>query len=110
MFNSTSKFADIVLKNGSVITVDSDDTICEAVAIKDNKIVYVGDNDNVAGWIDGQTKVIDLKGRTLLPGFIDSHLHLGMRGQNAAVILDCNSDDVRSIEEKRRKMRLKAHG
>lgn len=108
MFNSTSKFADIVLKNGSVITVDSDDTICEAVAIKDNKIVYVGDNDNVAGWIDGQTKVIDLKGRTLLPGFIDSHLHLGMRGQNAAVILDCNSDDVRSIEEIQEKIKKAA--
>ena len=98
MMKSLSKYADIVLKNGNVITVDKENRICEAVAIKGNKIVYVGNDRDVVEWIDGQTKIIDLKGRSLLPGFIDSHLHLGMRGLNAAVIIDCNSDDIRSIK------------
>lgn len=105
MNRSLSIYADIVLKNGVVVTVDKDDSICQAVAVKGNKIVYVGDDTGAAKWIGKGTRVIDLKGRALLPGFIDAHMHLGMRGQNAAVIIDCNSNDVTSIKGIQEKIR-----
>ena len=105
MNRSLSMYADIVLKNGVVVTVDRDDSICQAVAVKGNKIVYVGDDTGAAEWIGKGTRVIDLKGRALLPGFIDAHMHLGMRGQNAAVIIDCNSNDVTSIKGIQEKIR-----
>lgn len=105
MNRSLSMYADIVLKNGVVVTVDGDDSICQAVAIKGNKIVYVGDDTGADEWIGKGTRVIDLKGRALLPGFIDAHMHLGMRGQNAAVIIDCNSNDVTSIKGIQEKIR-----
>lgn len=101
-------YADIILKNGVVITVDSQDSICEAAAVKGNRIVYTGDNKGAEMWCGSDTKVIDLNGRTLLPGFIDSHMHLGMTGQNAAVIIDCNSNDVTTIKDIQEKIRQAA--
>ena len=67
--------ADLVMKNGNIITVDALDTIAEAVAVFDEKFVRVGSNDDVAPLIGETTKVIDLAGRTLVPGFIDAHTH-----------------------------------
>lgn len=98
MNNSLHMGADFVLHNGVVFTVDEKDSLCEAVAVKGNKIVCIGSNEFTKQWIDDETRVIDLKGRALLPGFIDSHLHLGMQGQNEEIILDCNSDDIPTID------------
>ena len=96
MNRSLSLYADMIFKNGVVVTVDSANSLCEAVAVKGNRIVYVGDNAGAEMWLGPDTSVIDLAGRVLLPGFIDSHMHLGMTGQNAAVIIDCNSNKVTS--------------
>jgi len=68
-------FADIAFKNGRVITVNDNDEIAEALAVKDNKIVFVGPEAELNNIIDEQTEVIDLAGRTLMPGIIDSHFH-----------------------------------
>ena len=105
MNNSLSMYADMIFRNGVVVTVDKENSICQAVAVKGNKIVYVGDDAGVEMWKGENTKVIDLDGRALLPGFIDSHMHLGMTGQNAAVIIDCNSNDVTSIRQIQEKIR-----
>jgi predicted amidohydrolase YtcJ len=67
--------ADLVLKNGNIITVDAHDTIAEATAVLDGKFVRVGSNDDVAPLIGEATRVIDLAGKTLVPGFIDAHTH-----------------------------------
>lgn len=98
MNKAISLYADIILKNGVVLTMDEEDTVCQAVAVKNNKIIAVGDDLFVNSYGGPGTEVIDLNGRTLMPGFIDAHMHLGMRGQNAAVIIDCNSDDVPTID------------
>lgn len=66
---------DIAFKNGKVITVDAQDSLAEAVGIKGNKIVFVGSNAELDTLIDDTTKVIDLQGRALTPGFIDTHIH-----------------------------------
>ena len=105
MNRSLSLYADMIFKNGVVVTVDSANSLCEAVAIKGNRIVYVGDNAGAEMWLGPDTSVIDLAGRSLLPGFIDSHMHLGMTGQNAAVIIDCNSNKVTSISQIQQKIR-----
>ena len=67
--------ATLALINGKVVTVDSENSIREAIAVKGNKILRVGSNSDVKGLIDSKTKVIDLDGKTVLPGFIDSHVH-----------------------------------
>lgn len=67
--------ADLVLKNGKVATVNDAFSIAEAVAILDNRIVYVGDNDGVESYIQPDTRVIDLEGKLVTPGLIDAHCH-----------------------------------
>jgi hypothetical protein len=73
--NSKQNNADLVFINGFVYAVDSVNTKAEAVAIKDNTIIYVGDDDGVQKYIGDVTKVIDLNRKMVLPGFIDSHCH-----------------------------------
>ncbi len=73
-------YVDLVFKNGSVITVNDNDDIAEAVGIKGNKIVFVGTNEDVNKITDENTKVIDLKGKTLMPGLIDTHIHPILNG------------------------------
>lgn len=65
----------LAFKNGKIITVNAKDEICQALAIKDNKIVFTGSDEDLAQVISEKTEVIDLKGRTLMPGIIDSHFH-----------------------------------
>ncbi|MED4203313.1 amidohydrolase [Neobacillus mesonae] len=72
---SSNLVADLIFKNGNVYTVDKDRSWAEAVAVKDGKIVYVGDSEGVAAFKGTDTSVIDLEGKMLLPGFVDSHNH-----------------------------------
>jgi hypothetical protein len=67
--------ADIVFMNAAAYTLDADTPWVEAVAVKGNEIVYVGDNDGVAELIGDNTKHFNLSGQMLLPGFIDAHMH-----------------------------------
>ncbi len=71
------KAADLVLINGKIITVDAKDSIVEAVAVKNGKIVKVGTNQEVGELIGAQTDVLDLKGKTVTPGLVDAHIHPG---------------------------------
>ena len=69
-------FADRILINGQVITVDSGALIAEAVAITGNRIVAVGTSDEIGDLAGPATSIIDLNGRTVVPGFIDAHSHV----------------------------------
>ncbi|MGB4072743.1 amidohydrolase [Pseudomonas sp.] len=71
----TPFMADTVFTNGKVLTVDKRSIVAEAFAVKDDKFVFVGSNQQALTYINSQTKVIDLKGRTVIPGLADSHLH-----------------------------------
>ncbi len=68
--------ADIILLNGKIVTVDPNETIAEAVAARDGRILAVGSNAQVESCTDSKTQVIDLAGRTVVPGFIESHCHM----------------------------------
>lgn len=67
--------ADYVFKNGQVVTVNSNDDVLQAVATRDNKILYVGSDSGVEEYIGENTVVYDLQNKTLTPGFIDAHQH-----------------------------------
>ena len=72
--------ADLVLHKGKVVTVDEEFSIHQAVAVRNDKIVFVGSNEDVERYILPSTTVIDLKGQTVLPGLIDAHAHLHSLG------------------------------
>ena len=67
--------ADLVLKNGDIYTVDAARSRAEALAVKDGLFLYVGTNKGVARYIGESTRVKDLGGKLVLPGFIDAHCH-----------------------------------
>lgn len=67
--------ADTIIWGGPVVTVDPSMSEAEAVAIRDGKITAVGTRDDVIKWRSAQTEIIDLKGRTLMPGLIEPHTH-----------------------------------
>ncbi|MDO5124714.1 MAG: amidohydrolase, partial [Eubacteriales bacterium] len=90
--------ADLIIKGGSIITVDKNNNVFDAVAIKDNKILYVGNEDTALTFKGDNTKIIELNGRSAVPGFIDSHMHTAVMGVNALAI-DCRPSAVSSIED-----------
>jgi predicted amidohydrolase YtcJ len=67
--------ADLVLRHGKVYTVDAARSWAESIAVKGERIVYVGDDKGIASWIGKQTKTIELSGKFVLPGFTDAHIH-----------------------------------
>ena len=67
--------ADVILVNGKIVTVDDRFTIAQAVAIKGQRVAAVGSNAEIRGRAANGTRVIDLQGRTVIPGLIDNHAH-----------------------------------
>lgn len=67
--------ADYIFKNGAVYTIESKNPKAEAVAVTAKKISYVGSNKGANVFVGKNTKVIDLKGKMLLPGFVEAHIH-----------------------------------
>ena len=68
--------ADLVLLNGTVHTVDAKQPRAEAVAVRGDRIAAVGSSDSVRALVGPKTRVLDLAGRTVVPGFEDGHAHL----------------------------------
>ncbi|NNE38478.1 MAG: amidohydrolase family protein, partial [Gammaproteobacteria bacterium] len=73
-------YADSVILNGKVITADNDNpnliTMAEAVAVRGDRVMAVGSNDEIQQLVADWTEVVDAKGNTVIPGLIDSHNHL----------------------------------
>src|SRR5262249_45751524 len=67
---------DVILSNGKIVTVDERFTIAQSVAIRADRIVAVGSNQEIARLAGPTTRTIDLKGKSVVPGLIDNHLHL----------------------------------
>jgi predicted amidohydrolase YtcJ len=107
--------ADVVLRNGKIYTADKERSIKQALALKGNTIVVVGSDADVSPLIGSRTKVIDLGGKLVLPGLIDTHIHPIIGALNGAkcslagvkatidtlkpVIRDCLAKDQGSADE-----------
>lgn len=102
-------YADVVLTGGTVHTMDEHGTSAEAVAVKSGRVVATGSATDLRELIGRYTRVIDLAGRTVLPGFADCHMHLASDAANASMI-DVRDlfTDVRSIPQILDKMRAAA--
>src|ERR1043166_5786198 len=68
--------ADLVFKNGNIYTVNEKQPAAEAVAVKGDRIVFVGSNRDVQKYVGKNTRVVDLHGETMVPGMTDAHHHL----------------------------------
>ena len=81
--------ADLLLVNGRVLTMDVHDSVAQAVAVRDGKIVAVGTNAEVELLAGASTQVIDLDGRTALPGLTDCHVHLASDSSRSVESVEC---------------------
>src|SRR4030095_3285515 len=68
--------ADIVFKNGNIYTANDNSPRAQAIAVQADRIVFVGSNADAQKYVGGKTRVVDLHGNTVLPGFADAHQHL----------------------------------
>lgn len=90
------EYADTVLVDGEVLTVDDEFNTAEAVAVRDGRILAVGDTAEVRTLAGPETEKIDLEGRTAIPGLIDSHCHLRQVGMDLERV---TFHDARSIDD-----------
>lgn len=74
--------ADLILYNGKILTVDSNFSVAEAVAITGNRITAVGRNQEVLALAGPESQKIDLQGRTVTPGIVDTHRHIYAAAEN----------------------------
>ncbi|SDD41861.1 amidohydrolase [Ruegeria marina] len=91
--------ADTIYQGGPIITVDDAHPIVEAVAVKDGRILSVGPLSEIISYKGEKTRIFDLAGRTMLPGFVDSHGHVVLGGLQAlsANLLAPPDGEVRDI-------------
>lgn len=88
--------ADTIYENGKIITLDPAESLAEAIAVKDGRILSVGPTTAIEAFAGPATRRVDLAGRTVVPGFIESHCHsLGA----ARAALDGEYAELRSITE-----------
>ena len=88
--------ADLAFVNGAVYTVDATRRRASAIAVSAGRIVSVGSDDDVRELVGGGTEVLDLRGRMLLPGFQDAHVHPPSSGFE---MLHCNLSEAYAVED-----------
>ena len=89
---------DLILWGGQIITMDSRKPAAQAVAIKDGRFLKVGGNEEVQALTGTKTRRIALRGRTVTPGFIDSHQHLSQYGTDLLQI-DCSPKRCQTLAD-----------
>ncbi|TFG30436.1 amidohydrolase [Candidatus Thorarchaeota archaeon] len=94
--------ADLVVFNGNIITMDPQKPHATALAVKSFKVLAIGDEEEVIDLVPNAARVIDLGGKTIIPGFIDAHTHLTSAGIKQAHI---QLDNANSAEEALQKIR-----
>lgn len=92
----SSHSASIALLNGRIYTVNPQQLWAEAVVVRDQKVVFVGSNANAQDYIDAATQVVDLKGKLVLPGIHDTHLHPLEAGSDQVT---CLLDETKTLPQ-----------
>ncbi|MFQ5700369.1 MAG: amidohydrolase [Acidobacteriota bacterium] len=107
MFASILLMADLILINGNIYTVDTNRPRAQAVAVRNGRFVNVGTNQSALALKDPGTKVIDLEGKTVVPGLVDAHGHVSNLGFALARLDLVGTTSPSQIA---RKVRAKVHG
>jgi predicted amidohydrolase YtcJ len=97
----------LVVLNANVITLSSKLPRAEAIAVHDGRIVAVGSNGEIRKYVGEKTEVVNAKGKSIVPGFVDCHVHMTGFGRALETI---DLRDVRSIREMKEKLREYAEG
>lgn len=96
---SSGVHADLILVNGNVLTQDDANPTAEAFAIKGDRFVAVGSDDDVRNLAGPDTRIIDAEGMTVVPGFIDAHSHPSGAGLNALRNVNTNLGSIARIQD-----------
>ncbi len=96
---SAATQADLVIRNANIITIDPRQPRAQSLAVRDGKFVAVGDNDSVNDLVGQGTQVLDLEGKTVLPGFIDAHIHVLSSGIRHVMAADCALPTIVAIQD-----------
>ena len=96
---SHSFAADTILYNGKIITVDENFSIAQALAISDGRVLQVGENRKIKKLAEPTTTLVDLGGKTVVPGFIDTHPHMIHVGSGSAAVYLGNVKSIADIKE-----------
>lgn len=91
---------DIIIYGGYLHTVDAENTIYEAVAVKENKIIALGSSEEILSLKEENTVLIDAKGGTIMPGIIDSHVHMWEAGMLMEGIVTFGIESIDELTEK----------
>lgn len=94
--NLQNEYADLVFLNGAIYTVDSKRSWAQSVAISEGKIIYVGDQKGIESFIGPDTDIKDLKGKMMMPGFHDTHVHLISGGMQEN---ECTLNDLDNLND-----------
>ncbi len=90
--------AQVVYKNAKILTLNKTDTVAEAVAVQDGKILKVGSGRQIDAYVGPSTQVIDLGGKTMIPGIYDAHSHFTMMGTWALFDANLNSPPLGPVQ------------
>ena len=101
---ASSPYAETIFVNGKVIVMDTADTVAQAVAVKDGLIGKTGTDQAIRALAGPNTKTIDLRGRVLMPGLIDPHLHLRVMGLQNTFFIPFMPPEVKTLPEMQTKL------
>ena len=90
--------ADTVIKNANIITIDTGRPRAQALAMSHGRLAGVGSNEDIEGLIGPDTKVLDVGGKTVLPGFIDAHIHVLSSGVKHVMSADCDVPTLKQVQ------------
>ncbi len=103
-----SEVPDTLFLNGKVVTLAADNPIVSAVAVKGGRIMAVGSDDEIKGISGDDTEIVDLNGKTMLPGLIDSHCHFGLATRSFIHWVDGRCPPNKSIPDILERIRQRA--
>ena len=90
---------ELIIRNANIITIDPRRSRAQALAVRHGRFIAVGDDETVSRLAGPDTKVLNLAGKTVLPGFIDAHIHVLSSGIRHVMAADCDLPSVAAIQD-----------